>query len=173
MVAVQGRPPLEEEWEATGKIAINKSQRDSIVNKALMYVVVTSTNRPNGIVRGQQTNGYQINFGKDISLTPNAANASLSARGLTTVRLLSDGVTLYSVLSLSNLSNGDALTTAQICSSVDSSVVVSLYTNNTGYNTALSQTINGTIASNLQRLGYYFIAIKTKLYPKGLLWGSF
>jgi hypothetical protein len=159
--------------EATGKISLNKSQRDSITSKTLLYVVVTSSNNPNGIVRGQQINGFQVQFGEDISLAPSAANASLNTKGTALLRLLSDGVSLYSKISINNLPQGDSLTAAEVCNSLDSSVISSLYTNGLGFGTTLIQTVSSSAANNFQIPGLYFIRIKTKQYPKGLLWGKF
>lgn len=160
--------------EATGRIDLPAALVDSFAAGAPMYVVVGAVSHTGGLVRGQVT-GLAVNYATDISLTADSIRPAVStpATAKAYLRILADGTTVYSRITVSGLPENDTLVSAAIRNRLDKSVVMTLAATVADFNTSKKITVASAAATAIQSGALYYMDIRTRKYPAGLLQGYY
>ena len=162
--------------EMQGNVTAPQVIIDSFGGRAPMYVIISTPTHPNGLVRGTlaPTGGVTSNFGKDILLSKDSIKPSINVPTTATVflRLLSDNATLYSMVNINNLPAGDSVVIAAIRSRVDNSVALQLATSKSMIGVSRKQTVSLS-STPITNSGQYYIDVRTKLYPNGIVKGFY
>jgi hypothetical protein len=158
--------------EAVGSLKLPKQIIDSFVANAPMFVVVGSTKNPNGLVRGQAV-GNKILYAVDVAMngTNVVPSVTTTATGTGILRLLSDNVTFYSSVNITNLPVGDTLLSAAVRKTSTNAVVIQLASSSADFGKSISQTIASATGTSLQTDTLY-VDVRSKKFPNGLIRGK-
>lgn len=157
--------------KAKGSLQLTQAQADSLKANGNYYMVVNSTQSPNGLVRGQvdKTVTYAIDVDLLASnITPVAPVTT--ANGKAYIRVLSDNSIITQVV-INNLPVTDALTTTNIIKTIGGATLFPLAAVPADYNIAKTAASNAATVTSL-KADNLNILVKSTLYPNGLLKGT-
>lgn len=153
-----------------GMLQLTKDESDSLKANGNYYMLIKTTQSPQGLVRGQVNK--TVSYSLDVDLLPSniTPSPSTTATGKAYIRILTDN-SIVSKVVINNLPAGDSLYTSAIINTASSASVYSLADVAADFNQPRTVLSTAAIVASI-KADALSVIVKSKLYPNGLLKGT-